>query len=525
MLLPYHLHRLQLGLTVAVVAGCGGGDVTVPQTTGTLEITTSTSGAEQDADGYSVQMDAGTARAIGAAATLTMSDATPGNHTVQLGEVAANCTVAGDNPRPVSVTAGQTATISFAVTCTGTTGSVKVTPVTTGGSRDANGYAVSMDGGAAQSIDFNGSLTISGLTLGDHSVALAGVASNCAVEGPNPRTVPVRTGVEATVIFAVTCAAAAASHWANFPLPEGFSVGAVWASSATDVIVVGGRDPWIVGGNPYDHPSADASVQHYDGRRWIEQLRAPVRFLSGSSPTNVFAAGAGHVWRYDGTRWTGGPAGLIEPTYMDIWASSPGDVFVVGSEEASTRGIALINHYDGTSWSSTNAGFSDEGSLLYSISGTSPMDVFAVGIAPAPSDTPPEFYGYQYRVMHYDGHSWSKSFAKNIFNAQPSVDDFIPTAVWAVAPNDVFLVCSAGRILHFDGISWTPMTSPTSQDLADVWGDSGSNVYAVGDGGILRYDGMSWTVINTTAGARVWGAGTDVFVITKDRAAILHGTP
>ncbi|HMH55936.1 MAG TPA: hypothetical protein VK535_06705 [Gemmatimonadales bacterium] len=121
MLLPYPLHRLQLGLTVAVVAGCGGGDLTVPLSTATLEITTSTSGAEQDADGYSVQIDAGTARAIGAAATLTMSDTTPGNHTVQLGEIAENCTVAGDNPRSVSTTAGQTATVSFVVTCVATT--------------------------------------------------------------------------------------------------------------------------------------------------------------------------------------------------------------------------------------------------------------------------------------------------------------------------------------------------------------------------------------------------------------------
>ena len=97
-------------LLVADVAliglGCGGGDVTVPPTTGTLEVTTSTSGGEQDPDGYTVKLDAASAQAIGAAATLTTSDVTPGSHNVQLGEVAANCSVSGDNPRTVNVAAG-----------------------------------------------------------------------------------------------------------------------------------------------------------------------------------------------------------------------------------------------------------------------------------------------------------------------------------------------------------------------------------------------------------------------------------
>jgi len=51
--LLHRFPRLTFALTVSARAvGCGGGEgVTVPPTTGTLEITTSTSGAEQDADG------------------------------------------------------------------------------------------------------------------------------------------------------------------------------------------------------------------------------------------------------------------------------------------------------------------------------------------------------------------------------------------------------------------------------------------------------------------------------------------
>jgi hypothetical protein len=88
----------------------------------------------------------------------------------------------------------------------------------------------------------------------------------------------------------------------------------------------------------------------------------------------------------------------------------------------------------------------------------------------------------------------------------------------------VFLVGSDGHIYQFDGATWSPMASPTTQDLHDVWGNAGSNVYAVGDAGILRYDGKRWRVIEPTPGIGVWGAGSNVFVIRKDGGAILHGT-
>jgi hypothetical protein len=216
---------LNLLVAAAVLAAlsCGGGDVTPPPSTGTLEVTTSTSGAEQDPDGYSLRMDAGAVQAIGAAATLTTSDVTPGNHTVQLGEVAANCSVAGDNPRTVNVTAGQKTTVAFAVTCRATsptTGGIRVTTVTTGASVDADGYTVSLDDGAAQTIGINATLAIADVPIGDHSVALGSVASNCTAEGANPRAVAVTAGNEAAIGFTVTCTAVAVTRWTTMSFPR-----------------------------------------------------------------------------------------------------------------------------------------------------------------------------------------------------------------------------------------------------------------------------------------------------------------
>jgi len=109
------------------------------------------------------------------------------------------------------VPSGGTATTTFAVSCTATSGngSLTVTASTTGSNLDPDGYIVSVDGGAAsQPIATNGSVTFTG-PAGDHTVELSGVAANCTVGGANPRTVTVPAGGTASTTFAVSCAASA----------------------------------------------------------------------------------------------------------------------------------------------------------------------------------------------------------------------------------------------------------------------------------------------------------------------------
>src|SRR5207247_5923475 len=57
----------------------------------------------------------------------------------------------------------------------------------------------------SQAIATNGSVTFSGLSAGDHRVALSGVAGNCSVSGPNPQTVSVPAGGTASTTFSVSC--------------------------------------------------------------------------------------------------------------------------------------------------------------------------------------------------------------------------------------------------------------------------------------------------------------------------------
>jgi hypothetical protein len=69
--------------------GGGGGDFTAP-TTGSLAITTSTSGPVPDTDGYAVTIDGGTETPIAVSGTVERDDVEPGTHSIQLTGFALN---------------------------------------------------------------------------------------------------------------------------------------------------------------------------------------------------------------------------------------------------------------------------------------------------------------------------------------------------------------------------------------------------------------------------------------------------
>lgn len=199
-----------LGGSMALLSACGSPtDPPPPPTTGSIAVSTATTGSSLDPDGYSVSVDGGAGQAIGVNASVTVGSLAPGQHDVQLSGIAANCTVSGSNPVSADVTAGTTATASFAITCTDQTGDLDVTGATTGTDLDADGYTVSVDGGVAQALAINGTISVTGLAAGDRSVQLGDVAPNCSVAGMNPRIVTIPAGATATTTFDVTCSALA----------------------------------------------------------------------------------------------------------------------------------------------------------------------------------------------------------------------------------------------------------------------------------------------------------------------------
>jgi hypothetical protein len=197
------------GVTV-IAGGVVGVDFSIecgaiPPDAGTLTVTTVTSGLGADPDGYAFTVGSGPAQPIGASATVSVANVAAGATAVELSGVAGNCSVAGQNPRNVTVPAGGSVAVEFAITCAAGTGTLEVTTTSTGAPADASGYTVSVDGGPAVAIGVNATRTVDELPSGAHAVLLGGVAANCAVQGPNPRNATITAGQVTPLAFAVEC--------------------------------------------------------------------------------------------------------------------------------------------------------------------------------------------------------------------------------------------------------------------------------------------------------------------------------
>lgn len=189
--------------TLAFVITCSSG-------AGSVQVVTTTSGSGTDPDGFALLLDGADQGPIGVNATSSLTGLAAGSHTIGLTGLAANCQVSGENPSPVSVPAGGTAQVAFAVACTApgpATGNLEITTVTTGPAQDADGYLVSIDGGPSQPIGTSATLPVSNVSAAQHTVELLGLAANCGITGDNPIGAAVEPGETATVSFAVTCAA------------------------------------------------------------------------------------------------------------------------------------------------------------------------------------------------------------------------------------------------------------------------------------------------------------------------------
>jgi hypothetical protein len=328
-------------------------------------------------------------------------------------------------------------------------------------------------------------------------------------------------GGAAQLSFAVTCSALPPGilRWQRLQSGTGLSLFGVWGSSETDVFVAGDNQTGTVEG-----------ILHYDGHQWSQQTTETGVFLSsvwGRSANDMFVVGgvdggSGGVLRhFDGAAWSAmSTPGFtaMNTFYNDVWGSSGTDVFAVGTYWDGDPN-AIIAHYDGTQWSMMTVPKA-LGRRLHGVSGTSPHDVWAVGTVDYSHCFPPDPCYSETVAWHYDGSQWTEASA--------GLRESLLEGVWSHSPSDVFAVgpgFGGGVVVHYDGHTWSPMVVPPLIQLRDVWGTSGSDVYAVGDEGILHYDGKSWTKVSDRGGYDVWGSSpTDVFVVGSG-GTILHGIP
>ena len=173
---------------------------------GDIQVSTATSGAALDPDGYSVTLDGAADRSIGLNGVTTFSDVEVGAHQVELAGLADNCSANGSNPATAAVTKDATAQVAFDVVCEALPiGSVEVS-TTVVNNFDPDGFQVLVGGASQGTVEVNGSATFDDLPAGVQPVELTGIAPNCAVDGDNPASVTIPTGGAATASFSVTCA-------------------------------------------------------------------------------------------------------------------------------------------------------------------------------------------------------------------------------------------------------------------------------------------------------------------------------
>jgi hypothetical protein len=204
------MSRVALACAVAFLIACGGESAPIepePEPAA-LELSTFTQGAPTDPDGYLLRVDGGEVTAVAVNDTVSVPEVAAGDHRIELSGLAANCVVAGANPRTVTTTAGLVTKVRLTVRCSPTTGELRVVVSTRGIRPDLDGYLVAVNG-TEQPIEANATLTVSDLPPGNIEVRLDGLAPNCRLLGSNPVTAQIGAGATAVAGFAVECVGSA----------------------------------------------------------------------------------------------------------------------------------------------------------------------------------------------------------------------------------------------------------------------------------------------------------------------------
>jgi hypothetical protein len=297
---------------------------------------------------------------------------------------------------------------------------------------------------------------------------------------------------------------------------------------------VSGNDIWAVGA--FALQNGGTYALHWDGTAWYPVSIPGVpevtvlRGVKAIASNNVWAVGiaddstrdergysqilpAGHnlnrpadapdslyhtmIMHWDGTSWTRipspNPGTLSEGNELfSISGISASDLWAVGYYQDNTGYESLILHWNGSSWSQVTS----PAGLLSGVDAISSNDVWAVGENSASAATV---------VLHWDGSQWSTVASPN-----PGTDENYLQAVSAVSANDIWAVgrySDWGRApnaltIHWDGSQWNVVSAPGMTELDGVSARASNDVWAVGNfsgsvqATIMHWDGSSWTVVS-----------------------------
>ncbi|MGI5865047.1 MAG: hypothetical protein ACOX6T_23750 [Myxococcales bacterium] len=128
------------------------------------------------------------------------------------------------------------------------------------------------------------------------------------------------------------------------------------------------------------------------------------------------------------------------------------------------------------------------------------------------------------RVLRHDGRSWSAPELPTTATLR---------AIWASAPDDVWVAGDSGTLLHWDGERWARFPNPLWRGearIVSVWGSGPSDIWAaaVGEGAaLLRWDGRRWVDAklndpSAPTGRVVWATGPADVWLAGEGGALHH---
>ena len=281
----------------------------------------------------------------------------------------------------------------------------------------------------------------------------------------------------------------------------------------------------------------------------IGGIKIPLTDVWASSANDIYTVGAlGRIWHFDGEDWARMPVEGEGFTYqlVAVWGTKSGEMFAVGSDwdprESRSQSQFLILHYDGSTWKRMGGLPEIPGSehwyqrALFGIWASSPDDVFAVGS-----------YG---TILHYDGNqeeNWTVMEVPELGNinfhdvwgtlgrdvvavgsdgvivryaAQQWSREEAPihrafTGVWGTEGGQMFVVGEGGTLLGHDpraGNEWRVLGADVWPTMTSVHGSSASDVVALGlEGTALHRHDTGWVAMDLPGNrglpiSAIWGS-------------------
>ncbi len=267
-----------------------------------------------------------------------------------------------------------------------------------------------------------------------------------------------------------------------------------------DVTVISPTNAWAVG---YYVPTAGGHVrtlvEHWNGTKWAvvaspNPISGADNFLKGVdavSASNVWAVGSNGrpglktlIEHFNGSKWVSVKGAPLSNggDLQDVSAISAKNVVAVGHAGVVGTSKALIERFDGTSWTRDAVPVSlGSGVDLLGISTPSASGQWAVGTQSGTA-------ALQTLTMRNTGSGWHVVASPNVgtdkINVFNDVSAVSATNAWAVGERENDSFVRRTLIAHFAGGSWSVVASPNSgtsdNRLFGVEAPKATNVWAVG---------------------------------------------